>query len=222
MERIVILSGGHINRIFLKDYLKKYNFDKLICADGGLEPASELDLSIDYLVGDFDSVSPLVLEQYKEKINHGQIKTQIEEYLPEKDLTDTEIAIKLAMKEKPKEIVLFGGTGTRLDHVLANINLLMKPLSQGIRAYIMDENNKIYLINRSTILKKEELFGPFISFLPLSEVVTGVSLEGFKYPLVNARLTIGESLGVSNELLEEKGSIKLDQGMLIVVEAKEE
>jgi thiamine pyrophosphokinase len=220
-NRFLILSGGSINRDYLKRYLIHEEFGKIICADGGLEAAEALGLKVDFIVGDFDSVSKNILSKYQDEISKKNSNTVIKQYNPEKDVTDTDIAIELAIKKDAQEIIIFGATGSRVDHMMGNINLLMKALSKGIRAYIIDENNKIYLINQNTVLEKKQLHGFVVSLLPLTEVVKGICLTGFKYPLMNKELKIGTSLGISNELNEEQGFIKLEEGILIVIEARD-
>lgn len=108
--------------------------------------------------------------------------------------------------------------GTRVDHSVANINILKIPLEKDIKARIIDEHNEIQLINKETILQKNNKF-KYVSIIPLTTEVTGVTLKGFKYPLKNYTLTIGNSLGVSNEQIANKAKISLDKGILIVIKS---
>ena len=77
-----------------------------------------------------------------------------------------------------KELWILGGTGTRIDHVLANIQVLKIPYDAGVEAYIVDVCNKISLIGKETCLKKEDAFGPYFSVFPLGGIVEHFSLEG--------------------------------------------
>ncbi len=129
--------------------------------------------------------------------------------------------MKLAIEEGAKEIVLLGATGTRLDHLLGNIGLLRKALQAGIPAYIVDEHNKLYLMDKEGELCKENLYGPYVSLLPLGECVENVTLSGFKYDTKEADFVMGETLGISNELVADKGKISFRKGCFIVVEAKD-
>lgn len=219
-NRVLILTGGHISTEFVSEYLKVEEFATIIAVDKGLITADKLGIPINYIVGDFDSVPESVLNKYR-NISSVNKTIKIMEYNPVKDATDTHIALNLAMDLKSDEIVILGATGSRFDHGLANIQLLRIPLEKQIKTYILDEHNKIYLINSKMTLRKDKAFGEFISLLPYTEQVTNVTLEGFKYPLYNKTLIVGDSLGVSNEIISEEAKILLDSGTLIVIESRD-
>lgn len=220
-KRYVILTGGTLNHEFLKSYIHTHSIDKIICVDGALHAVDTMNLSIDYLVGDFDTVSHDLLNKYQRAVALGKKNIEIKQYNPVKDETDTEIAITIAIENGADEIVLFGATGSRIDHMLANIHLLMKPLAVGIHAYIIDEFNKIYLINKNTIIRKNELYGSYLSLIPFDGNVTKVTLHGFKYNVSNLDFKIGQGLGISNELLEEEGRINWEHGIFAVFEVRD-
>lgn len=218
-NRILIITGGSISIEFVKDYLKAHTFDVIIAVDKGLVTADKLNLNLQYIVGDFDSAPSELVQKYKNSISNGS--TTIKEYNPMKDATDTQIAIELAITLNASEIVMLGATGTRMDHALANIYLLTLPLVRDIAAYIIDEHNKIYLLNQNAILYKDKLFGDYVSLQPLTEVVYGVTLEGFKYPLIKRDMKREDSLGISNEVVGESANILLQSGILVVIESKD-
>ncbi len=216
-NRILIITGGAISADFAAQYLKNQEFHSVLAVDSGLVTAHKLGIPINYIVGDFDSVPKELIESYR----RDMASVDIREYNPEKDATDTHLAIDLSLELGADEIVILGATGTRIDHMLANIHLLYLPLSKNIEASIIDEHNKIYLINQNTAIYKEKLHGPYISIQSFTERVTGITLKGFKYPLTNHTMYLGDSLGVSNELAEDRADIMLDEGILIVIEAKD-
>jgi thiamine pyrophosphokinase len=127
----------------------------------------------------------------------------------------------LALMYNPTSIDIFGATGSRLDHVLANIHLLMIPMQLEINACIIDKSNKIYLKKDSFSLKKSEQFGDYVSLLPFSEKVNGLTLKGFKYPLDHITLSAGNSLGISNEIWDDEAMVDLSEGILIVIESRD-
>lgn len=215
-NHFLIVTGGSISVEFLLMQMECGCYGQIICADSGLEVLIRAGLTADYLIGDFDSVSAELLEQY---VSKNRDKTEIRAFDPVKDLTDTQIAIELAIERRAASITILGGTGTRMDHVLANIHLLLLPLKQGIPACILDEYNRIYIKDQSFRLSRRQLYGPYLSLLPLTERVEGVTLTGMKYPLSKAVIRIGDSLGVSNEIMEEEARIEFDKGILIVTEA---
>lgn len=214
-KHILVITGGNVSIPFALRYLEELQFDMVIAVDSGLAYAHKLGLTIDYIVGDFDSVENEIINHYK---NTG---TKILAYNPVKDATDTELALELCVQLKAEKITLLGASGSRMDHTLANICLLYGLLEKNIKASIVDEHNKVYLIKEDTTLHKEKLHGPFISLLPFVNEVTGVSLIGFKYPLTDYTMKPYSSLGVSNEIIENTADIKLQSGILIVIEAKD-
>lgn len=209
-----MLHGGKINKNFLKRHLNKNKYDIIIAVDKGLESLDYLKINPNYIVGDFDSINKKVLAKYEKS------KIQIKRLIPEKDLTDTESAIQLALKLKSTEITLIGATGTRLDHVIANIHILRQALEKSVNAKILNENNEIQLINKSTTIKKDNNY-KYISLIPLTNEVTGVTITGMKYSLNNYTITIGNSLGVSNEQFEQVAKVQLKTGILIMIKSKD-
>ena len=217
----LILTGGFIELELLQEFLMTHEVLWVIAVDKGLMSAYALSLPVDRIVGDFDSVDRSALDKYKEGI-FGKVPDVIT-LCPEKDMTDTQVALEWAVSQSSdlEEIVLLGATGSRMDHVIANMNLLKIPLYNHVKACILDKNNKIYLENESFFITKSNLYGSYISLLPFTEKVTGLTLKGFKYPLKNHTLTQGNSLGVSNEILDEKASVTMDSGILLVIESKD-
>lgn len=219
-KRILIITGGYLSIDFAREYIDNHNFDSIIAVDSGLAYAEKLNVNLSYLVGDFDSVPKEVLDKYYRMAEIDGYPI-IKKFNPEKDLTDTQIAIELAISLDAEELTILGATGTRIDHLLANIQLLSITQKKNISAFIIDEHNKIYLLDHSTTIMKENLFGPFISLLPYTEVVKEVTLRGFKYPLQNRDIHIGTSLGISNEVTAEQAEIIFQSGILIVTESKD-
>ena len=223
LGRTLIISGGVLDVGFAKEYLKGQKFDTVVCADSGLVSAYGLGLPVHYAMGDFDSVSSEIQKKYQCGKPIGGVHTEFVAYPPEKDATDTHIVLDWVTEHLPEEIVILGATGKRLDHFLANLNILLKPLSYGIPAYIIDSHNKIYMMDHSSVLQKKDLFGKYISLIPFTHEVTGVCLRGFRYELENRTLVYGDSIGVSNEMGEGKDSalIKFEEGILVVAESRD-
>lgn len=214
-NRVLIITGGHTEEELLRSLVEREQFHMIIAADMGLAIADRLKLELDYIVGDFDSVSDEVLMKYRNK------STPIETFPREKDKTDTHIAVELALMHNATSILIAGATGSRLDHGMANIHLLLLPMQVGITAAMIDSNNKIYLKNKSFKLEKSKQHGDYISLLPFTEKVSGLTLKGFKYPLDHITLTAGSSLGISNEILEDIAEVELSDGILLVIEARD-
>ena len=188
----------------------------IIAGDKGLEALYQLKIIPNHVVGDFDSVSPEILEFYKK-----QSQIIFHTFNAEKDNTDTDIALKLAIKIGSSKITILGALGKRMDHAIANIHILKDALEAKIPCQIIDEHNRIYLINKEMTLEKDKVYGKYVSLIPLTSIVEGLTLTGFKYPLNDYTLPIGTSLGISNEIIGDIAHIKMDKGILIVIESKD-
>ena len=124
--------------------------------------------------------------------------------------TDTEFALRLAISMGAECITVLGGTGSRLDHVLGNIELLGIGLELGVEIELLDANNRIRMTDHGMVLKKEEQFGKYVSLIPYTAQVEHLYLAGFKYPLADYCLKGFCSIGVSNEITEEQAEITWD------------
>ena len=215
METLII-AGGEINIKILEKYCVNVSKQNIIAVDRGLEALYQLQMIPNHVVGDFDSVSPEILTFYK---NQPQII--FHKFNAEKDNTDTDIALKLAIQLKSSKITILGALGKRMDHALANIHILKDALEANIPCQIIDEHNRIYLINKEMTLEKDKIYGKYVSLIPLTSTVEGLTLTGFKYPLNEYTLPIGTSLGISNEIIEDRAYIKMKKGILIAIESKD-
>lgn len=196
--------------------MKNIYGQNIIVCDRGLEALYQLKIIPNHVVGDFDSVSPNALTFYQNKP-----QVVFHTYNAEKDNTDTDIALKLAIKLKSSKITILGALGKRMDHAIANIHILKDALESEILCQILDEHNRIYLINKEMTLEKEKIYGKYVSLIPLTSTVEGLTLTGFKYPLNNYDLPVGTSLGISNEMIEDRAHIKMEKGILIVIESRD-
>ena len=188
----------------------------IIAGDRGLEALYQLKIIPNHVVGDFDSVSAEILEFYKK-----QSQITFHTFNSEKDNTDTDIALQLAIGLKSSRITIMGALGKRMDHALANIHILKDALEANIPCQILDEHNRIYLINKEMTLEKDKVFGKYVSLIPLTSTVEGLTLTGFKYHLNDYTLAIGTSLGISNEIIGDIAHIKMNKGILIVIESRD-
>lgn len=219
MNETLIITGGSINLDFACNYVKNHRFEHVIAVDGGLEAAMRMNLVPEYIVGDFDTISKDILNHYRENPD-----ITFRQFNPEKDFTDTHSAISLAMELGTLSIVILGGIGTRMDHSIANIQLLQMPLEQGIDAVLINSHNRIRLlgVKRKEIeLKRSEY--KYVSILPMTEVVTGLSLYGMKYPLKDYEMHMEQniSLGISNEIIKKQAVIRLQSGKIILIESRD-
>lgn len=212
----IIISGGDINYTFALDTLKAVEPEVLIGVDKGLEFLYENHVMPTHIVGDFDSVSPRIIEYYE-----TETRIPIRRFQPEKDASDTEIALRLALELGVNTLWILGATGTRLDHVMANIQILSIAHAHGVKAYLLDVHNRISLEEREVLLSKSERFGEYFSIFPFGGEVEELSIEGAKYPLSGYRLCPDSSMCVSNEWKDEEVKITFPQGKILLMETRE-
>ena len=214
MKRCLIVTGGTIDIAFAKDFLSQRWYDYVIAADAGLEVLRPLHISPNAVVGDLDTVDKKVLEEYQ---NQPDIEFEI--HKPEKDETDTELALLTAARQGCEAVDILGALGGRMDHAIGNIQLMYQFFCQGMEVNIYDARNRLYLLGGHKVFHREEVYGKYISFLPMTETVEGLTLRGFKYPLQRRTIGLGTSLCISNELKREEGILELEKGVLLCVEA---
>lgn len=206
----LIVSSGTINDYSLLEDLIDKN-DYVVCADGGLDHLMRIDKIPNIILGDLDSISDLGIKYLKEN------SIKVEKYPSIKDNTDSELAIIYLINKGIGDITLIGGSGTRLDHTLANIFLLRRFSDRSRYIKIVDDHNIVNYVSDSIEIKRIQ--GCFISIIPLGLEGASVSLTGFKYPLVDKYIEFGSTLGISNEIIEDTGLVKIHKGEALVFQS---
>ncbi|MEH7415442.1 thiamine diphosphokinase [Neobacillus drentensis] len=213
---INILAGGPED---LVPDLSRYQGDETIWVgvDRGVFHLLNRNIIPEKAFGDFDSVSEEELLMIEHQVNG------IKKYKPEKDETDMELALNWALQQQPERIQLFGATGGRLDHLLANVQLLLNPIKVNSPAnvYLIDEKNIVFLKEAGDYSIEKMASKKYISFVPLTLDVTDLTLEGFKYPLKNRHISLGSTLCISNELISDYGTFSFSKGILIVIRSND-
>lgn len=184
--------------------------DARIAADGGAVNAQRLlALAPHSVVGDFDSIDEAArawcVQAHAEFIQHPR----------EKDETDLELAIDLAIARGATDLTLLGALGGRFDQTMANVLLLVKPAHKHIAARIAGANLDVWVAWAHAALDGK--IGETVSLIPLTERVDGIVTAGLRYPLRNETLYLGSPRGVSNELVHEQARISFAKGLLLVV-----
>lgn len=217
MSNSIIIANGEI-----KDYDKTrliieglINTDsQIIIADGGSNHLDRLNIKPDYIVGDLDSS-----DSY-DRLRQKYPECKFELFDSEKDYTDLELAIDLAISMSSSCIYLLGCLGKRLDHTLGNLFLLKKIKNRASRGIILDETNRVeYIKNESLILEIDEY--KYFSFIPVEGDVKSISLKGMKYPLYNKYVEFGSTLGISNEIIEEEASVEIKDSSALMIRSSD-
>lgn len=207
---IAIVAGGTLDSSFLPRIQKA---DYVIGVDRGAYWLLEHSIVPDIAIGDFDSVTK---EEFK--TIQKRVKTIIR-HNPEKDATDLELAVEYAIGLKPKEVAIFGATGTRFDHSYAGIQILQKLSSHNIYGYIVDNFNEIYVVRRRLTLVPSKIF-LYVSIFPLTDIAT-VSLMGFRYDVSNREFVRGSTLGVSNEIAAPSARVIVHSGTVLLIRSRD-
>lgn len=209
MNNFVIITSFFDTDINLKDEIN--SDDYVICLDGGYDKAIEQNISVDLLLGDFDSIKNIPSNDVK-----------IMKFPPEKDYTDLELSLKYASSLNADNVIILGGIGGRLDHTIANIQM-MSLYSSKFASLVMKDNANMCFILDSTCMKECKIPcmpDTYISIFSLSEVTSGINFEGVKYTLNNHTLTRTYPLGVSNEFKEKEATLSIKDGTLLVIISK--
>ncbi|MFP5111235.1 thiamine diphosphokinase [Bacillaceae bacterium C204] len=209
---INILGGGPEDLLpNLTEYLAK---DEIwVGVDRGVYHLLKRNITPAIAFGDFDSVSSEELKFIEDNV------TELKKYQPEKDETDMELALNWALNQHPSIIRIFGATGGRLDHLFANVHLLLNPFKEKneVDVFLIDRSNIIFIKEAGSYTIEKMNTKKYISFVPLTLNIRNLTLKGFKFPLENRHISIGSTLCISNELISDYGTFSFSEGILIVI-----
>jgi thiamine pyrophosphokinase len=141
-------------------------------------------------------------------------------YRPDKDETDTELALLEAVALGARQITLLGALGGRIDHELANILLLTMPQLAGVDTRIYDGRSYLSIVREHAIVRGGA--GDLVSLIPLAGDAKGVITEGLLYPLRGETLRFGPARGVSNVLTGSEARVSLQSGQLLLVHTRQD
>lgn len=210
MRSAFIFCGGGPSRVSLEVPDDVF----VVAADVGLAEANRLGVGVDLLVGDLDSVNAADLEAFERA--GGEVRRHPED----KDATDLDLAIIEAIAAGVERVVVVGGDGGRLDHLIGNALVLASP------RYANVEIDAVFGAARLHVVRgRREFTGvadELVSLFALGGSVEGVTTEGLRWPLENAVLEPGSSLGISNRFLGERASIEVSDGVVLAVRPGEE
>ncbi len=204
----LIVSGGDApDPVFLQARAEKARM--IIAADRGAEYCLRAGVKPDVVVGDMDSISSAARREAEES------GIPLVRHSTEKDQTDTQLALDIALARGAGSIEMIACTGDRFDHSLANVHLLYAALRAGVDAAILAPSHRIFLVDSEAGI--EGMNGAVLSLLPLSLEVRGVSLSGFQWPLTDAVMEVGNPYGISNRIVSEQARIRVREGVLVAV-----
>ena len=206
--RAYIYTGGEIDAASITELPEK---DELvIAADSGWNNAKALGATPALLLGDFDSLG-------RQNLPDGP---EIYQVPAEKDLTDTQLAVEMALSRGATEIVIIGGLSGRLDHTLSNLAILEHLNEKKIPAILTDGQNRARFVRNSGALLPRGTF-KYLSLIAADETVKGVTVKGCKYPLTNAKLKKTHQYAVSNEIEGNCALVEVKKGGLYIIESRD-
>lgn len=179
--------------------------DMVIAADGGYGQIRGCEP--DYVVGDFDSLGYVPRED------------NVIQYPVQKDDTDMLLAVKIGLEKGYKQFVLMGGLGGRLDHSLANVQVLAYLKKQGAGGVLKSDTTDVYLIQNESLTFSEDVAGKLAVF-SYGEEARGVTIAGAEYELTEGILKDTFPIGVSNSFIGKETTIGVKNGRLLVVHEK--
>lgn len=208
-EFVLVFANGIIEELsWVEPYLAQARH--VVAADGGIRHPLALGHLPDVLIGDLDSLP----EGVEEELVNWDI--EVVRYPPAKDETDLELALLYAAHRFPDDdLIILGGFGGRVDHMLANILLLAHPALSGHPIYLVEDRQRVWLITGETIISGRA--GDTVSLVALGGDVSVSQTTGLRWPLIDEVLAFGPARGISNEMTGESATVRLAGGQLLCV-----
>lgn len=210
-KRFCIVANGTLKPSLLASIAKG---DMVIGVDHAAFWLIEHNVIPDVAIGDFDSVNPDEM-----KIISKNVKKVIR-YQPEKNYTDTELALRYAIRLRPSSIMILGGSGTRLDHTIGVLQLFEKSAERGIPMAFRDTTNEVVVAGRGRTILTKRGGCRYVSFIPITSTIQ-VSLSGFKYNITKKTIRRGQTIGISNEFMGPKADVTVHRGRAFIIQSRD-
>lgn len=198
MARCIMMCAGEYTQI---DGLRRGDF--LMGIDKGLAYLEKQGLFPDFILGDFDSLSPSYrseVEKFAREHPENYVKLPVE-----KDDPDTMAAARIAVGRGFKEVLIYSGLGGRLDHTIANIQTLRFLCENGVRATLIGNGTRVAVLHDEEVDVRERMglldgFDGLFSLFAMDEQVTSVTIRGMKYPADDLTMVSSFPIGCSNHM----------------------
>ncbi len=208
MQTALVIANGIIDNIVELRTLAGAA-KTIVAVDGGANYCAKAGIKPDILVGDLDSIKPAVLADCK------TAGTEIHRFPSRKDATDLELALDMVLAAKSKTVILAGALGGRWDMSLANVMLVAQDKYKQMAITIVADGSIIHVLHPGKPFTVTGIPGQTVSFLPIKGNVHGLNLSGFEYPLQNHTIHFGSSIGTSNTLESDNGTVLFAEGKLL-------
>jgi thiamine pyrophosphokinase len=188
--------------------------DLIVAADGGARYALEAGVVPDLVVGDMDSLGEdLALEVERRGAS-------LERHPARKDKMDGQLAVLAARERGATAADLLCGEGGRVGAIFAVPHILLAAERSGLRSTVVADQGRMFVIEAGSRTVRGDPRDS-VSIFPLSGPAAGVTLEGLEYPLENAGLEPGDTLGFHNELIGREATVSVGKGAVLVVHETE-
>lgn len=205
--RAFVFGGGEIFPEYIEE--RPCGDDIVICADSGYKNACALGVKVDILVGDFDSLRDIPSDV-----------GEVVRVPAQKNSTDTQLAVDMAIERGAGEIIIVGSTSGRVDHALSTLAILEFLWEKRIPACVVNGQNRIRFIRDSGVIIIRSAYRYF-SVVTLDKVAKKVSIEGAKYPLDKRDIERGFQFAVSNEIVKNAALITVKKGSVYIIESRD-
>ena len=208
----LIFSGGLTpNDATLEIARTIQNVDLVIAADSGLHTAQKLNMHVDFVVGDFDSVDASALARAT------SAHTQAIRHSADKDFTDLESALLLAVDKNSQHIIIVTAGGGRLDHQFGFIAAMFNPKLRNCKVEALWQNNRLFALQGPANCDIATQVGDTVAIQSFSDKSEKISTTGLQWQLTNESLNNFETRGVSNIATKEQVSVSVELGQLLVI-----
>ena len=188
--------------------------DLVVAADGGARYALEAGVVPDLIVGDMDSLGDDLAREIE---RHG---ATLERHPVRKDKMDGHLAVLAARERGATAADLLCAVGGRPGALFAVPHILLAAERIGLRSTVVADQGRMILVEAGSRMVEGEQQDS-VSIFPLSGPAAGVTLEGMEYPLENATLDPGDTLGFHNELIGTQARVSVREGALLIVHETE-
>ena len=205
--RAFVFGGGEIFPEYIEE--KVQEGDVVVCADSVYQNALAMGVKVDVLVGDFDSLND---------VPDG--KFELVRVPAEKDQTDTQLAVDIALERGADEIIIVCSTSGRADHAISAMAILEYLYEKRVPAVLVNGQNRVRFVrDGGTIIVRSAY--KYFSVLTLDKIAKKVSIEGGKYPLVKKDIGRGFQFAVSNEIVKNAALITVKKGSVYIIESRD-
>ena len=206
----LVLNGQLEDYDYIREVMDYNTYELIIAVDGGANHLHRLGIMPNYILGDLDSIDDDIRSFYEAS------DVVFKKFPTKKDETDAELAVWMVEEEGLLGIDIYAALGGRIDHELANIQLLYYILDRGMYPRIISEREEIYILRNEEMNLKGSI-GDIVSIIPVKGDARGITLANMEYSVEELDLKYSVTRGISNVMLAEDAYINVRDGCILVI-----